>query len=73
MSNVRVISPDGRETYVKPEDLSKALSAGYKQADPVATAAGEETGAAFGTGLARGLTLGLSDQLDLPGAPRRRA
>ena len=70
MSNVRVISPDGRETYVKPEDLSKALSAGYKQVDPVATAAGEETGAAFGTGLARGLTLGLSDQIDLPGAPR---
>lgn len=70
MSNVRVISPDGRETFVKPEDLSKALASGYKEADPVATAAREETGAAFGTGVARGLTLGLSDHLDLPGAPR---
>ena len=55
MSNVRVISPDGRETYVKPEDLSKALSAGYKQADT-------ETSRAAGESALRGLTLGVSDQ-----------
>lgn len=66
MSNVRVISPDGRETYVKPEDLSKALSAGYKEADTETLRAGAE-------GALRGLTLGASDQVlaGASGAPYR--
>ena len=68
MSNVRVISPDGRETYVKPEDLSKALSAGYKQADT-------ETSRAAGESALRGLTLGVSDQFlaGATGAPYQGA
>ena len=68
MSNVRVIRPDGRETYVKPEDLSKALASGYKEADTETLRAGAE-------GAARGLTLGLSDQFlaGASGAPYKGA
>lgn len=68
MSNVRVIAPDGRETWVKPEDLSKALSSGYKQADT-------ETSRAAGESALRGLTLGVSDQFlaGATGAPYKGA
>lgn len=65
MSNVRVISPDGRETYVKPEDLRKALKQGYKEADTAPVTAAAE-------GVMRGLTLGVSDEFlaGASGAPR---
>lgn len=69
MSNVKVIAPDGRETYVRPGDLKRALSQGYKEPDFDLL----ETGRAFGEAVLRVPTLGLSDEFlaGAAGAPYR--
>lgn len=69
MGNVKVIAPDGRETYVLPGDLKKALSQGYKEPDFDLL----ETGRAFGEAVLRVPTLGLSDEFfaGAAGAPYR--
>lgn len=63
-----VIAPDGKKGSVPREQLDGALKAGFA-VDETRAAAAYSSGTAFGTGVARGLTFGLSDYLDLPGGP----